>query len=55
MGNRVARERNYRVHNGLEALRFSLWTDHGVTPSEAFALSEEMFIWIFSAIDPQWS
>ncbi len=53
VGNRVARERNYRIHNGLDALRFSLWTDHGVPPSEAFALSEEILVWIFSEIDPQ--
>ena len=50
-GNRIARERKYRVHKGADALRAYLQTDHGLSLSEASSLSEKQLLWIFGEID----
>ena len=51
-GNRIAREKNYRLHRGLDALRYHLWSDHDIPLSEAMSLSVDTLLWIFAEIDP---
>lgn len=51
-GDNLARKEHYRCHDGSDALRFWLSAKHGISFAEAFDLSDEQLIWIFSEIDP---